>query len=206
MENIVRQGIQMGIPPVTAIQMATLNTAEHFRLDHLIGGISPGKLADMVIIPSLEDIRAEYVISNGQVIARDGKVLIPPRKYNFPRQHFNTFKFPRRFTAEDFSIRAGDGDGRVKARVMDWITDLVTQEVQLDVRVQGGEIRADTDADILKAAVIERVHRPGTMAMGLVRGFKMDRGAWSIGTHLRSVEGRFRRIQQRRPRRCWSMS
>ncbi|MEE8472276.1 MAG: adenine deaminase C-terminal domain-containing protein [Dehalococcoidia bacterium] len=179
MESIVRQGIAMGIAPVTAVQMATLNTAEHFRLDHLIGGISPGKMADMLIIPSLEDIRAEYVISNGQITARDGKILIPPRKYHFPKRSFNSLQFPRRFTAEDFTIRTGKGDGRVKARVMDWITDLVTQEVQLDVRVQGGEIKADTEADILKAAVIERVHRPGTMAMGLVRGFKMDRGAFA---------------------------
>jgi adenine deaminase len=179
MESVVQQGIEMGIAPVRAVQMATINIAEHFGLDHLIGGISPGKWADMLIIPSPETIKAQWVISNGQVTARDGKILIPPRKHTFPRWSLNMLKFPRPFTAEDFALRVGAGEGQVKVRVMDWVTDLVTQEAQLDMRMQNGELRADTDRDIIKAAVIERVHRPGTMALGLVRGFKMRKGAFA---------------------------
>ena len=72
MEYVLQKAIDYGFDPIAAVQMATLNVAEHFSLDTLIGGIAPGRFADMVMIPDLKTIHARLVISNGQVIARDG--------------------------------------------------------------------------------------------------------------------------------------
>ena len=47
MEFVLRKAIDYGFDPVAAIQMATLNVAEHFSLDGLIGGIAPGRYADL---------------------------------------------------------------------------------------------------------------------------------------------------------------
>ena len=76
METLVQKAIDYGFEPIHAIQMATLNVAEHFSLDHLIGGIAPGRLADFVIIPDETTIAAQTVVSNGRVIAQNGKLLV----------------------------------------------------------------------------------------------------------------------------------
>ena len=88
MEFVVQRAIDFGFDPVVAIQMATLNVAEHFSLDNMLGGIAPGKYADIVIIPDIKTIKAERVISSGRVIAVNGEVLVEPRKYNFSKGSF----------------------------------------------------------------------------------------------------------------------
>jgi adenine deaminase len=69
MEVVVQKAIDCGFDPVHAIQMATINVAEYFFLDGIVGGIAPGKYADMLVIPNPGIIKAEYVISKGKVIA-----------------------------------------------------------------------------------------------------------------------------------------
>jgi adenine deaminase len=60
--------LRLGVPPELAYQMVTLNVAEHFRLDHLIGSLSPGKIADIVIIPSRETYSPQFVMCEGRLI------------------------------------------------------------------------------------------------------------------------------------------
>jgi adenine deaminase len=85
MDFVVRKAMACGFTPVEAIQMATLNAAEHFRLDGVLGGIAPGRLADMVLIPDLAEFKPEAVICNGEVIFESGRLLRAPRRL-FPRR------------------------------------------------------------------------------------------------------------------------
>lgn len=179
MEWVVQEAIDAGLDPVKAIQIATINAAEHFGLDSIIGGIAPAKYADMVLLADLGRIQAQVVISNGRVVAQDGQLLVRPRVHSYPDWARHSFTLPRPMSASDFAIRVGDGDGTVKARVMDYVTDLVTREAQEEMRISGGLISIDVNRDILKAATIERQHRPGQMAVALVRGFKLKRGAFA---------------------------
>ncbi|MEE9201730.1 MAG: amidohydrolase family protein, partial [Dehalococcoidia bacterium] len=84
MDFLVQRAIDLGFPPVTAIQMATLNPAQHLRIDHMVGGIAPGRYADMMLLDDLNTIRPHVVISNGQTVAREGRLLVPPRRHRFP--------------------------------------------------------------------------------------------------------------------------
>ena len=77
MEYVLQKAIDYGFDPIAAIQMSTLNVAEHFSLDTLIGGIAPGRFADLVMIPDIKTIKAQLVISNGKVIAQNGKPTAP---------------------------------------------------------------------------------------------------------------------------------
>ena len=90
LEHVVQRAIDAGFDPVLAVQMASLNVAEHFRLDGVLGGIAPAKYADMVLIPDLRTIKAEVVISNGVVIAQDGKLLVEPRPAVFRGNELKT--------------------------------------------------------------------------------------------------------------------
>ena len=104
MEHIVQKAIDYGFEPITAIQMATLNVAEHFSLDAVVGGIAPGRLADLVVIPDVRTIKAEVVISNGSVIAENGVCLVTPRSHPWPQRCLQTVNLPERFKASDFRI------------------------------------------------------------------------------------------------------
>jgi len=182
MEGVVQKAIDLGFAPVTAIQMVTINVARHFGMDDRIGGIAPGKYADIVIIPDLSTIKAECVNSNGKVIARDGQLVVPPRKHAYPRSMRNSIHLPREFVASDFAIPVESGRSQVKVRVIDQVTHLITREAIIDMPVSDGLLGADAGKDILKVAAIERTHLPGKTFTGFIRGVGLKKGAIAAST------------------------
>ncbi len=178
MEYPVQKAIDYGFDPVTAIQAATLNVAEHFGLDHVIGGIAPGKIADMVIIPDPATIRAEYVISSGRVISQGGKLQIPGRCHAYSPKSLDTIRLPKKLTADDFTIRAGQPLGATaRVRVMDMVTDLVTREVIENMPVSDGQILCQKHGGPVKISAIDRTRGSGEMFTGLIQNFGLHSGA-----------------------------
>jgi adenine deaminase len=182
MDIIVQKAINLGINPITAIQMATINTAEHFRLDSLLGGIAPSKYADILIIPDLQTIQPELVISNGQVIAQNGQSLVTPRKHRYSKLARNSIRITRKMKPQDFRISVGDVSKEVEVRIINQVTELVTQEERVTMRPTGGLLEADVGQDILKVAVIDTVNEPVKMFVGLIKGTKMSSGAFATTT------------------------
>ena len=179
MEWIVQEAIRCGFDPTQAIQMATINVAEHFGLDGIIGGIAPGKYADMLIIPSPNRVKAEYVISKGRIIAREGTLLVSPRKHAFSAQSMKSVHLSRALEPVDFSIPVAKGVSQVKVRVIEQVTDLVTKELIVSVPAVDGQIRSDASKDIVKVAAIDRRFDPGKIFVGLIRGFRLKTGAFA---------------------------
>lgn len=178
LEYPVQKAIKCGFNPVTAIQMATLNVAGHFGLDHIIGGIAPGKIADMVIIPNPDTIRAEYVISNGRVIVQDGELQVSARRHSYSSKNLDTIKLTKKLTANDFKISADHTPlEAVKVRVIDMVTDLVTREAIEDVPVCDGEITCPKDSGLAKISAMDRTRGSGKMFTGLIRNFGLNSGA-----------------------------
>ncbi len=178
LEYPVQKAIDCGFDPVTAIQMATLHVAEHFGLDHVIGGIAPGKIADMVIITDPAIIRAEYVLSNGRVISQGGTLQISARHHSYSPKSLDTVWLPKNLTADDFKIRADHTrDAMVKVRVIDMVTDLVTREVIQDVPVSDGEIICLKDGGPTRISAIDRTRGSGKMFTGLIQNSGLHSGA-----------------------------
>jgi len=175
MEFVVQKAINLGFKPVRAIQMATVNVARHFAIDDDIGGIAPGKHADIAIIPDLKTVRAEYVISNGRVVSQNGQVLVPPRKHCYPQRLRDTIHLARDFTADDFAIPAEGGQAKV--RIINQVTDLVTRQEFIDMPVTDGQLKADANKDIIKVAAIERAYGTGKGFTGLISGLGLKKGA-----------------------------
>lgn len=184
MEYLVQKAIDYGFNPITAVQMATLNVAEHFGLDHAIGGIAPGKLADMVIIPDPRTIQAKVVISNGCVIAENGQLSVSPRYHSYAPKSLNTVTLPKKLTPDDFRIRydtkcntiRNNDAPRKKARIIEMVTDLVTREIIEEIEVVNGELKASRETNLAKIAAVDRTHDPGKSFTGLIKGF-MTSGA-----------------------------
>jgi len=177
MEVILQKAVDLGFDPVSAIQMATINPARYLKLDDRVGGIAPGKYADMVILPDLYNINAEYVISNGRVIARRGELLVQPRKHAFPAWTRQAIRLTKKFAPDDFMIRVSADIDSVKVRVIDQVAELVTQESRLSVPVSAGMIKVDPARDLLKVSCIDFRANPGKQFTGLIKGFKMKKGA-----------------------------
>lgn len=179
MEYVVQKAINVGYAPLDAIRMASLNVAEHFSLDGVLGGIAPGKYADMLIIPDLQTIQPRYVISSGKIAVKNGELLVLPRKHVYSAASCHSIHLPAELRPEDFVILADRNLSQVKVRVIDQITDLVTAELQLVMPVTNGQIQADINQDIIKVAAIDRTNCPGRKFVGLLRGFKMRSGAFA---------------------------
>jgi adenine deaminase len=177
MDFVVRKAMACGFTPVEAIQMATLNVAEHFRLDGILGGIAPGRLADMVLLPDLTEFAPETVICNGEVIVEGARLCKSPRRHAFSTNSMNTVKLPRRLTPSDFTIRSQAGVNTARVRVIEMVTDLVTAERHLDLPVSNGELKAAPENGLCKIAAVDRTHSPGKLFTGLIKGFGLIRGA-----------------------------
>jgi adenine deaminase len=111
MDRVVRHAIQQGLKPVTAIQMATLNTAQHFRLERELGSIAPGRLADVLIVSDLA-MKIDEVYARGVRVAKAGKLDIDIPAYAYPADAKNTVKLGKKLNAGDFDIKAPEGRQR----------------------------------------------------------------------------------------------
>jgi adenine deaminase len=179
MEYVVQRAIDFGFDPIVAIQMATLNPAEHFRLDHSIGGMAPSRLADIVIIPDIRSIKAEYVISNGRIIAKDGSLIVQPRSHNFSKKSFPSIQIQKKLSASDFTVSVDPGTDPVRVRIIDQITELITREAQVNMACPDGKVKADVDRDILKVAAITETDAGTKIFTGFIRGVGIKKGAFA---------------------------
>ena len=179
LEIVVQKAIDCGFDPVSAIQMTTLNVAEHFGLDSAIGGIAPGRCADILVLPDVMTIAPEIVIGNGRVLFKDGKLLAPPRKHHYSDSCLRTIRLPKAMKASDFDIHAdgASSSGSVKLRIIEMVTDLVTGELHADLFPVAGKIAVDLQQDIVKVAAIDYKNNPGRSFVGLIKGFRIEKGS-----------------------------
>ena len=190
MAHVVQKAIDLGFPPIEAIRMATLNVAEHFGLDNLIGGIAPARYADILILPSLARIDCKYVISNGQVVVQNGESSVTPGEFNYPDILARTIRVPRKFRPEDFAVSAGGRRGVVTVRAMRLTTEVITEESQIRLPVENNLILADLQQDTLKVSIIERKSNTGQIVSGFIQGIGLKSGAcacsysWERGSPL----------------------
>jgi len=174
MDRVVRHAIEQGLPPMTAIQMATLNTAEHFGVSSKVGQIAPGRSADILLVSDLHEFRAERVIVRGVLAAEGGRLMIELPEYEFPKEVMRSVHLKRKIAASDFSIPVSH-DSLVRVNVIGVIENQApTRHIRLDLAPVNGGLAADIDQDLAKVALIERHRGSGTIQMGLVQGFGLN--------------------------------
>ncbi len=179
MENILQKAIHAGFDPLDAIKTVTLNVAEHFGIADHVGGIAPGRYADLLIIPDINTIEPEYVISCGKIVAENGKLIVQPRVHDFSAESKSSVNLPEKIIDCDFNIPVTNKSDAVKVRVIELITDLVTKEKIISFNPVDGKIVQDIEHDILKVAAIDRNLNPGEHFTGFLKGFGMKSGAFA---------------------------
>jgi len=176
LDEAVRQAVAVGLEPMQALQAITLTPAEHFRIESLVGGLAPGRQADVVLIPDLVRFRPSLVMARGQVVARDGRVTVAIPPLVLRDDVFPPPRLARPLRLEDLRIPAPPGRNRVKVRVIEFTGEIVTQATVREVAVQDGALHANPEADLLKVVAMDR-HGRGRIAHGFVTGYGLRRGA-----------------------------
>jgi adenine deaminase len=175
MNRVVRHAIAQGLKPITAIQMATLNTAVHFGVEKDIGSITPGRRADVVISSDLVELPIELVIAGGKVVAENGKIAIDIPPYNYPDFAKNTVKLGKTLTAVDFDILAPTLQSPISSlntRIIGVIENQApTRALERELPVQDGLVQMDVANDVCQIALVERHKATGGVTNGFVSGF-----------------------------------
>ena len=172
MNRVLRHAIAQGLKPVTAIQMATLNTAQHFGLERELGSITPGRRADVVISSDLISLPIEMVIGRGQVMAENGKLTREPPKFNYPAAARKTMNVGGLLREKNFEIAAPKGANTVEARVIGVIENQArTRALQRSLKVESGLVEMDRGNDVCQISIVDRHHASGAVVNAYVSGF-----------------------------------
>ena len=181
MDRVVRHAMAAGLPPITALQMATINTAEHFGVARDVGQIAPGRFADILVVGDLRAFEIVAVMARGQWAARDGHLLLELAPFLYPREVKASVRLARPLTAGDFRVVA-HGAAPVDVNVI----GVIENQAPTDHRVERmtpdqGQLWADPKADLAKVALVERHRATGEVVVGFVKGFGLVDGC-AIGS------------------------
>ncbi|MGG6314260.1 adenine deaminase [Paenibacillus macerans] len=180
MNHVVRRAIEEGVEPVTAIQMGTINTARYFKMDGDVGGIAPGKCADLLLIDDLRRMEPSTVIADGAIVYDADEIRVPFRSHPYPERARKSVHLARPLEAKDFLYRSAGATGNeTKIHVIDVIENSArTQKGTATVKVDGdGILRPDPGQDIVTLACIDRHRGSGDLSLAFARGFGLQRGA-----------------------------
>ncbi len=174
MNRVVRHAIAQGLKPITAIQMATLNTAEHFGVARDVGQIAPGRYADILLVPNLPEFQVASVFARGRLVAADGQLLADLPAFEYPAWARQSVNLGKQLAPDDFRLPA-PSSGELTANVIGVIENQApTRHLRLPVTPKNGEIQVDMARDLAKIALVERHRGTGGVQVGLVQGFGFD--------------------------------
>jgi adenine deaminase len=173
---MVNRAIELGLDPIQAIQMATINAAKHFRIEHLVGSLSPGRWADILLVEDLKNVTPKQVFYKGKQVVDEGKYIGTPPEPDFPGWLFNTVKIKAGKSPEDFIVPYDQDTAKV------WVIDLFPDQIintrtEADLKVLSGAVQSDPERDILKLSVVERHGKNGNIGTSFVKGFGLKNGA-----------------------------
>ena len=173
---MVNRAIELGLTPMQAIQMATINAAKHFRIEHLVGSLSPGRWADIILAEDINQIVPDQVFFKGRQVVSEGSYCGVLPEPDYPDWLFNTVKLTAGKTREDFVVSHDQDLAEV------WVIDLFPDQIintktQAQLEVVDGEVKVDPERDIIKLAVVERHGVNGNIGISFVKGFGLKHGA-----------------------------
>jgi len=182
MDHVVRRAVSLGLSPVQAIQAVTVKPATYSGLDQEIGGLAPGRFADLVFLDDLENCHVREVLIGGKVVARDGESLVKSAPISFPNDMMRSLSLQPTVSAEMFKIPCAVGSS--KLRVIELVNSTITAERIVNITATSGFVEANANEDLLKVAVFDRHRNSGKITKGFLKGFGAKVGAVGLTVNL----------------------
>ena len=198
LDNEVRNAIELGVPAITAYQMATINNAVHWQVSDLHGMLAPGRYADVLLVSDLEQVTIDRVFANGRLVAERGQLTAPLTGAPVDPSLRNTVTLSRALRAADFEVQAPPGRRDVQAYVLPpryFSRELgpITKTLQ----VRDGRVQRDLSRGITKYSIVERYGK-GMTHRHVVLGARVRSGRHRVDGQSRSPQPRRDRRHRRR--------
>jgi adenine deaminase len=176
-DHHVRQAIAAGVDPAQAYRMATWQPALYYRLDHVLGSVTPGRLADLQVIGDLAAVVPEKVVVGGQLVASAG-VPFFDNTDDVPQWLLETVHVPGDFDPSLLAVAAPGPTAVVQA--MEMYDGYFKRAFHVTLPVVDGVVQSHPALDVLKIAVVDRHYGDAQCGVGFVRGFTLARGAIAV--------------------------
>jgi len=175
-DHCVRESIKLGMNPIDAISMASKNCFDYYKMGNEIGGIGPGKIADMLILDDYKKIKINKVILGGKIVVSDGKIIGKISSPKIPTWITKTIKLPK-VTPKTFEI--GSKNNTESVNLISMKTEIVTKKSNIDLNVENSNVVASYDKDVWKVAALDRTFGSKTKTVGFLENFGADVGAFA---------------------------
>ena len=175
-DHCVRESIKLGMNPIDAISMASKNCFDYYKMGNEIGGIGPGKIADMLILDDYKKIKINKVILGGKIVVSDGKIIGKISSPKIPAWITKTVKLPK-ITPKTFEI--GSKNNTESVNLISMKTEIVTKKSNTDLNVENSNVVTSFDKDVWKVAALDRTFGSKTKTVGFLENFGADVGAFA---------------------------
>ncbi|WP_048097616.1 adenine deaminase [Candidatus Nitrosopumilus salarius] len=175
-DHCIRESIKLGLKPIDAITMATKNNFDYYNMGKDLGGIAPGKFADILIFDDLKSFKPSQVFVGGNLVVSNGKIITLIKKKSIPGWIKKTVKL-KKFTKNDFLIKSKKKD--VLANTIFLETEIITKIGSAQLKSVDGQVSASLDSDVWKVAAFDRTHGTNRHTIGFLENFGADIGAFA---------------------------
>ena len=175
-DHCIRESINLGLKPIDAITMASKNNFDYYNMGKDLGGIAPGKLADILIFDDLKSFKPNKVFVGGKLVVSNGNLVTSIKKKIISPWIKKTVKL-KKFSANDFLIKSKKKD--ILANTIFMQTEIITKIGTADLHSKNGYVSASRDSDVWKVAAFDRIHGTNRHCIGFLENFGADIGAFA---------------------------
>ena len=175
-DHCIRESVKLGLNQIDAISMASKNCFDYYNLGKDLGGISPGKLADILVFDDLTKMKPKKIFVGGRLVVSNGTIVSKIKEYVIPKWLTKTIKL-KKFAEDDFSIKSDSG--LVDVNVIKMKTEIITEKITESLIVEDGNVIPSPDKDVWKVAAFDRTFGSGKHTIGFLKNFGAKVGAFA---------------------------
>ncbi len=175
-DHCVRESIKLGLDPVDAVTIASKNCFDYYNMGKDLGGIAPGKIADILVFDYLTTMKPNKVFVGGKLVVSNGTLVVKINKKPVPKWLTKTVKL-KKLSAKDFIIKSKSKS--VTANLIHMISEIITKKDEEELGVKDGNVCASVDKDVWKVAAFDRTYGSGKQAIGFLKNFGPQIGAFA---------------------------
>jgi len=175
-DHCIRESVKLGLNQIDAISMASKNCFDYYNMGKDLGGIAPGKLADILVFDDLKKMKPRKIFVGGRLVASNGTIVCKMEKHTVPNWMTKTVKL-HKFSEDDFIVKTRANS--VNVNVINMKTEIITEKINENLSVKGGNVVASTDKDVWKVAAFDRTFGTAKHTVGFLKNFDAKIGAFA---------------------------
>jgi len=175
-DHCIRESIKYGLGEIDAISMASKNCFDYYNMGKDLGGIAPGKLADILVFDDLKKMKPRKIFVGGRLVASNGIIVCKMKKHTVPKWMTKTVNL-QKFSEDDFIVKSRANSANVN--VINMKTEIITERTNEDLLVKDGNVIASADKDVWKVAAFDRTFGTAKHTVGFLKNFDTKIGAFA---------------------------